>query len=166
MTERNGFTLIELMVTLAVAAILATVAVPSFYNFIQNARTTAQANAFVTAINVARSEAVKRRNPVELCASTDPDNGACDTDDWTAGWVVRESGDSDAVIRIWEKLDASANLNEANDAAEIPFNNRGAAGDSYEFTLWFDDCTGEQTRTIGVNATGRAAVERDASECT
>ena len=60
MKNVRGFTLIELMITLAVAAILITAALPSFNEFIKNNRLTTQANNFIATLNLARSEAPAR----------------------------------------------------------------------------------------------------------
>ena len=62
----RGFTLLELMVAIAVLAILATVGVPSFRALIQNNRVTTQANELVSALSFARTEAVKRGRNVEV----------------------------------------------------------------------------------------------------
>lgn len=61
-----GFTLIELMVTIAVAAILLAVAVPSFRHLIISNRLTTAANNVVTAVTLARSEAIKRNANVDF----------------------------------------------------------------------------------------------------
>lgn len=66
-----GFTLIELVVTMAVAAILLTVAIPNMRTFIQNGRLNTQANDLIGDLNFARSEAIKRRSKVGICRSTD-----------------------------------------------------------------------------------------------
>lgn len=65
--KTGGFTLVELMITIAVAAILLATATPSFTSLIQNHRLVAQHNDFVANLNLARSEAVKRsaRHPVQ-----------------------------------------------------------------------------------------------------
>lgn len=87
MAKWNGFTLVELMVTIAIAAILLTVAVPSFITTIQNNRMTASLNDFVTDLNLARSEAVKLGSRVTVCKSAD--GVACTTEgDWSQGWIV------------------------------------------------------------------------------
>ena len=99
--EVKGFTLIELMMTLAIAAILLTVAVPSFITFTKNSRITAQANKVVTAVSLARGEASKRGTRVVLCRSNevgkaDPDcsgNGGT-SKDWSKGWLVFAVGTS------------------------------------------------------------------------
>ena len=67
----GGFSLLELMITVAVAAILLALAVPSFTSIINNNRLTAGSNALVTAMHHARSEAVRRNARVTVCASTD-----------------------------------------------------------------------------------------------
>lgn len=67
----RGFTLIELMVTIAVAAILMAIAVPSFTSLINSNRLTSAANEMVAAVQTARLEAVRTRRPVTICTSAD-----------------------------------------------------------------------------------------------
>lgn len=88
---QRGFTVLELMMTVAVAAILATVAVPSFSSFISNNRLTAQANTFHSNILYARSEAVKRNVQVSMCGSSNSSAVTpCGTasSGWTDGWLM------------------------------------------------------------------------------
>jgi len=76
-----GFTLIELMVTIAIVAIMLVVAAPSFRNFIRNSELTSLTNKLLAAINAARSEAMKYgQNALVI-----PANGG---NDWTQGWIV------------------------------------------------------------------------------
>lgn len=163
MKKSQAFTLVELMIVLGVAAILATMAAPAFWNMIQNSRTTTQANELVTAINLARSEAIKRGERVEICASGNPASGECGGEnDWAAGWLVRVEGNADAVIRVWE---APAGLNlAANGTATMVFRSLGERLDdgTATFTLNFDGCTGDRQRRIRVNAAGRPSVTREA----
>ncbi len=93
----KGFTLVELMVTVAVGVILLTLAVPGFQDMIRNNRMATQTNEFVTALNLARSEAVKRGVRVTVCKSSNGDD--CDTSasGWEQGWMVFADGDNDGV---------------------------------------------------------------------
>lgn len=77
MNFNTGFTLIELIVTLAVAAIILTIGVPSFQEALQNNRRTTQVNEIIGAFNIARSEAIKRGMKVTMCKSAD--SATCDT---------------------------------------------------------------------------------------
>lgn len=155
MKNTAGFTLVELLIVMAIAAILAVVGVPSLWNFIQNARTTAQANELVTAINLARSEAVKRGEDVEVCSSTD---GATCGGGWSDGWIVREATGANEVIRVWDGLPPSATIND--NGTSITFSARGGVDSSLDLTLQFDGCTGNEERRIRVNAAGRPSVVR------
>jgi prepilin-type N-terminal cleavage/methylation domain-containing protein len=85
-TRQAGFTILELMFTVAIAAVLLAIGVPNFRDFIRNSRMSAQANDLLSGVNLARSEAVKRRTSVTLCAGTPAD---CDaTGNFRDGWVV------------------------------------------------------------------------------
>ncbi len=84
-----GFTLLELMAALAVAGVLIAVGVPSFQNFVRNARITSPANELLTAAYMARSEAIKRRATTVFCFSTNPTAVLPDCAGTGAqGWIV------------------------------------------------------------------------------
>jgi len=100
--RRTGFTLIELMVTVSVAAILLTVGVPSFRDLIAANQLATQSNAFSGFMNLARSEAVKRGVRVSVCASDSAASGngsqtLC-TGAWNNGWVAFTDADGDCTI--------------------------------------------------------------------
>jgi len=93
--KQQGFTLIELVITIVIAIILLTTAVPSFRTLVEDNRLTTQINDLVTSINLTRSEAIKRGFSATICKSN---TGSSCAGDWTDGWVVFVDQDSDGVI--------------------------------------------------------------------
>ena len=81
---RSGFSLIELMVTVALISILLTLGVPSFSAILRNMTLTSQANNFVAAINLARSEAIRRNTAVTLSATA----SNLTQNHWELGWQI------------------------------------------------------------------------------
>ncbi|WP_420799506.1 GspH/FimT family pseudopilin [Noviherbaspirillum sedimenti] len=79
-SERTGFSMVELLTALAVAAIVLALAVPGFQSLIRNQRLSTSVNAFIGALHLTRSEAIRRGSRVDLV----PADGA----DWAQGWVV------------------------------------------------------------------------------
>lgn len=83
----RGFTAVELMVTVAVIAIVAALAAPNFNSMIQSSRLTAGANDLVAALQLARMEAIRSNGRVDVCPSTD--GAACGGADWRRFIVLR-----------------------------------------------------------------------------
>ncbi|HEX7342312.1 MAG TPA: GspH/FimT family pseudopilin [Rhodanobacteraceae bacterium] len=75
----RGFTLVELMITIFVAAILITIAVPSFQHVIASTRLTTTSNSLVNALQVARMQAIKRNADAQFCGNNANDNGTATT---------------------------------------------------------------------------------------
>lgn len=105
----NGFTLVELIITLAIAAIITTMAVPSFQAMIRKNRMATQTNEFISALHLARSEAVKQGQRITICKSTNStaSSPACDTSNsigWDRGWIVFVDGDEDAALDTTEVI--------------------------------------------------------------
>lgn len=86
--KTRGFTLVELMVTLAVLAILTMVAVPSFRDTIRRSRVSAASNALLADLRYARTEAINRGQLVSLCPSSNGSSCTADGTAWDAGWLV------------------------------------------------------------------------------
>lgn len=101
--RKRGFTLVELVVTIAVAAVLLAFAIPSFKSITLSNKLTTTANDFVAAINIARMESVKLNANVQLCSDSSTNNtsdtlGAyCSTQ--TAGTVVAMIGSNPTLVR-------------------------------------------------------------------
>jgi len=165
MRER-GFTLLELMMTVAVAAILVVVGIPGMRSLVQNNRAAAASNSLVSALNLARSEALKRGTSVSVCASSD---GASCSSDWAQGWIVATDSASGTtapapgtVIQSWEGLDGGASLSEANGNDFVRYQASGLSSAKRDFTLTIPDCTGKQGRKISISVTGRVSVQETA----
>jgi len=86
--QLRGMTLWELMFTLAIASTVIGLGVPSLRQFTLDARRTADINAFVVAIQLARSEAAKRARSVIVCKTVDRVRCGGDDIDYDAGWMV------------------------------------------------------------------------------
>lgn len=94
--KNRGFTLMEMLVTLAVVAIVASLAVPSFQNMIATQRVRSAANDLVASLNFARSEAVKRNRVVTITPAGS----------WAGGWTVSYvDGGNTITIQTHEALD-------------------------------------------------------------
>ena len=89
MRRAKGFTAVELMVVIAIVAILAALALPSFANMIRKYQTKKDENALVDTIYFARSEAVKWGGGVEITKLPTVDVPNCTSAaDWSCGWQV------------------------------------------------------------------------------
>ena len=139
----RGFTLLELMVAIAVLAILATVGVPSFRELIQNNRVVTQTNELVSALNFARTEAIKRGRSVEVVVTqSDP------------GWQARVALDAtDETLRVVERQGSQV----AVDAdVTIVFGPTGVPDAAADFAMEpGPSCTGQKRREIAVGASGQ-----------
>jgi type IV fimbrial biogenesis protein FimT len=104
--RQRGLTLIELMVTLAVAIVLLAVGIPAFNAFSARDASAATVNALVTALQVARVEALSGRQQWSVCACTIKDcasGTSCGTGTaWSNGWMVRDG--TGAVVRSFSAL--------------------------------------------------------------
>lgn len=94
-----GFTLFELLMTMALAAIILTIGLPSFSNTIARSRQHIEINAVFHAIHLARKESIRRRQVMSLCASHDGltcSNGT----DWSPGWILFNNTDRDSPPQV------------------------------------------------------------------
>jgi type IV fimbrial biogenesis protein FimT len=85
----RGFTLMELLVTLAIAGTILTLGIPAFRDFMRNGRLTGAANELLITVVRARGEAVRRQTVVSVCPSTTPDQaGATCSGSATQGYIA------------------------------------------------------------------------------
>lgn len=151
--QMHGFTLVELMITLVVAAILLTVAVPNFQAFILNNRMTSYANDMMTTLSYVRSEAVKRAANVTVCASSD--GATCTGGDWEDGWVVRDAAGN--VLKAQQALGGATTMTGVD---TIIFSNTGRMTAPAAITTLTINAgtTGIDGRQIQIDPSGRARV--------
>lgn len=83
--QNQGLTLIELMITLGIAAILMGIAIPSFTNQIRDNRNVTTINSLAASLSLARAEALRRGKAVSVCPSN---NGTSCSGTWQDGWIV------------------------------------------------------------------------------
>ncbi len=175
--RQQGFTLIELVITLAIVAILVGVVAPSFSSFMQQSRLSSQMNNLVASIHMARAEAATRRMIVTMCASSD--GATCNTQNWEAGWIIftddTNNGNgildgADELVRYQEALEGGNTLREtgfnfpAN--GRIIFNTNGfllaTAPDSGTLTLCDSRGVSDaKAIVINISGTSRAATDEN-----
>jgi type IV fimbrial biogenesis protein FimT len=148
----RGLTLLELLIAIAVLAILFTVGIPAIQDLVQNNRLRTQTNALVNALEFARSEAVKQRRNVELVV-TAADSG------WSA--MVRLSNVDAPPLREVARPGSGITASEGS----VVFGPSGAPNTAMTFEMQpATNCTGDKVRRIAVAPTGEINTTRQACE--
>jgi type IV fimbrial biogenesis protein FimT len=124
----SGFTIIELMVTLAVLLTIIVLAVPSFSVMITQNRISADVNSLVATLSLARSMAVTGTAPATICSDN---GGACGTaTDWAKGGLLFSDTDSSQTLNgtetIKRRVDATDNITVLSNVAAVTFNRDGS----------------------------------------
>lgn len=101
--QQSGATLLELMVVLAISAILLGIGIPSFAALTRNSRLASATNELVSSLHLARSEAIKRNSRVVMCPSA-TGNSCAGSGGWHQGWVVFHDPNNNAVLDAEETV--------------------------------------------------------------
>lgn len=139
----RAFTLVELMIVLALLAIVASFAIPNFQEFIRRNQVSTQINEIVTDLNFTRSEAVKRNHGVTMCSSND--GASCTGTDWADGWIIVDAFDPDSVVRVSGGLSGNTTVTASGiNPYQITYTAAGSNNGSISSIVICDD-----TKTFG-----------------
>jgi type IV fimbrial biogenesis protein FimT len=159
-----GFSLLELLMTVTLAALVLTLGLPSFGNLVADKRLRAETDALFHAVHLARKASIVRRRVVSLCPSGD--GRSCDSSsDWSRGWVLFADADRDEPPQIDEGEDVLM-VHAVDPRVQIVANRRAFTLRSTELratngTLVICDPQGRaESRAVVVSYTGRPRVAR------
>lgn len=173
-----GVTLIELLVAIAIVAILLAVAFPSFEGSMRRNRLATTTNELLGSVSLARSEAIRNTRGGGICASAD--GVVCGGGDWNLGWLVWTDGDAappygtfdaaaDTVVRVINAhprlvLTAANSAGGAIDRIGFDYRGRPMNGATATFSLQPDTCPADQelVRNLAINASGQMVNRKEA----
>ncbi len=181
-TSQSGFTLVELMIVLVIASVLLSVAIPGFRDLLERNRLQSAASNLYTSLMLARSEALKRNQPIGVCKGTATTSAAsCTTSGtdgaWEGGWVVhldpnnpttldpndvlatRLALDSGDTIRVVRTSSVSTKING------ITYRPDGGSSLDASFILCNEDADTTTRRLITVEFTGRPRLSQTTGSC-
>ncbi len=164
---QRGFTLIELMVAIAVLSILLSMAAPSFQSLIAQSRLTAISTQLRSALLTARSEAIKSNRQVTVCASED--QSSCSNGSWSSGSIafidrniIGEINDGDEIIKQFQRASSTLQVLQVGFNGSVSFTPDGASDTSGAFMVC-DRMRNIEPRRICLSRSGTVDVTKD--EC-
>lgn len=163
-TRQSGFTLVELMIAVAVVAILLALALPSFQGSMRSNRVATTSNELLGSLSLARTEAIRGLGPAGVCASADGATCAATTD-WANGWIVwrddRAAGGVvvRTVVRYVQPKVRMA-ITGPNGGVQFTTQGRSQAG-ANQIGVAASDATGV-ARCILLNASGQSRITQGA----
>lgn len=173
----SGFTLFELVIVMAIVAILAAIGLPSFKYVTASNRISSEVNGLVGDFQFARSEAVKEGVPITVCVSTDGATCAAGVSTWESGWIVFTDSNGNKIVDTaagevvlrWQKSFSTAGSSDTftptNTAFQaVVFNREGFAATGVasvvNLALHSTPVNNQWTRCLAVSAVGALIVEK------
>lgn len=154
---QTGVSLIELMISIVVLSIILLVGVPSFQNTLESSRARTVTNDLAGALQLARSEAIKRKANVTVCISDGASTPACGASntDWSDGWLVVAADGT--VVRAWQGVSDNLGSNVVQaPAAGITFTREGFIDGAASHVI--NIAVTDHERNIRVNPAGQVTV--------
>lgn len=165
-TRQSGFTLLELMIVVAIAAVGLGLGLPAFTDTIRANRVAAASNTLIGAFNLARTEAIRSNRGSAVCSSTAGDT--CDGSGWNSGMLVFSDNDASGA---WSAGDTAVRFFERNSSVQftstgsniVLFDRRGRTTTDLEFTLKPSTCKAgaAQKRRLYVKSSGQVRVTKE-----
>lgn len=164
----GGVTLVELLVLLALVAIVQSLAAPAVFGFADSMRLAAGANTLLSSIHFARSEAIKRNARVVMCKSV-TGNSCASTGGWEQGWIVFHDANNNASLDageprlLWEqplpdRLRLVGNAPIASYVSYTPMGTTRLISGAFQagtFTICFQSAIRVEVRQVVVSSSGR-----------
>ena len=163
-THQGGLTLPELLFSLTVISMLSVAGISQFKHTLQEGRMVSEINQFITALHLARSEAVKHGRRVVLCPRTD--GSRCGSSpDWINGWMLfasddREFDPDEALLQTGNPLSSGISLRSSNHRKRIVYQPDGSSGGSNASFTFCDTRSLAKPRVICLSNTGRPRLTR------
>ena len=167
--NNRGFTLIELMITITVFAILASIGTPLLNSFIASNRLTAQTNQMVSSLNLARSESIKRSQRATICTS-DVAQTACAATTWETGWLVFVDNnadnnfvvaDGDVLLQVSPSIVGGNTLRSTQFVNNLFFNPDGSAGAAGTFRICRQDAIAASAKGVNISTAGQISLAKN-----
>lgn len=170
MKRVRGFTLIELIIVLSIGGILVAVGVPNLAVFLKNSARTTRLNDLVTALNYARSEAVKRNTDIRVCASSDAatcltTSTAAASTSFSSGWIVSQVAPA-SLLRVFEQ-DLSASTSITGTIGAFIYAGSGFPGGSFPGAATFTHCDDRgvsAARAVLISNSGHPGISRPGAD--
>jgi len=159
-TKQAGLSMVEILVTLSITAVLASVSLPPLTNLIESSQANSEAANFFTSLLMARSDSATRNSMVTLCKIDPTAPTTCDnSESWQSGWISFEDTDVDGVRDAGEEIiTTSTGMGENTSVTTVNYNNvisflpSGGITTNGSIIICVN---GNFSNTIFINATGR-----------